>query len=537
MVNIFRKVFRRLAKICKKRRQKERSIPIETKPVLSNECIQHVFKFIGDKDLYSCLFVNKYWSRNVIPILWSQPFQNLSPKYQSKLLPIYLACLTEEEKIALKKIFGKIKIKIKIPKYRLTYNYETYLQELSFKDLESAVFSWLSTSFRKPIKDTYSLNEQIEQLTTLLCTLFFRSSRNLNSFIIDKFLPFTNIPEVTIFSESGILARLRKLSINFRKLSSIIDLLETLYMNCKNLEYLEINFIEFENEEIIFNSITKLINQQEKLKELRLGNIQSNNGTRNILTSIKSQMNSIETIHLNSINFKGISLKILGKCSNLKKLVFWNSQGLGIQNAKSLQDSKYQIEKLHLWGQRKQSNITAIIIQSIGKNIQQLWVDIISPEIVQTIIDNCPQLIDLRIMDYQPKQVPFLLNLLQDFNQLEKLTITRETVVEMGVVNFSGKNIPINLKYLRLECGFTTGQLEKLLTTCEAPLKTLIVEYCKFEFAHLKVIADYIKTTKSLKVLGIGGKKEYSRRELREIESLEQNYGIYVIPLHEVHDW
>ncbi|CAG8792270.1 21226_t:CDS:2 [Gigaspora margarita] len=423
MVNIFRKVFRRLAKICKKRRQKERSIPIETKPVLSNECIQHVFKFIGDKDLYSCLFVNKYWSRNVIPILWSQPFQNLSPKYQ----------------------------------------------KLSFKDLESAVFSWLSTSFRKPIKDTYSLNEQIEQLTTLLCTLFFRSSRNLNSFIIDKFLPFTNIPEVTIFSESGILARLRKLSINFRKLSSIIDLLETLYMNCKNLEYLEINFIEFENEEIIFNSITKLINQQEKLKELRLGNIQSNNGTRNILTSIKSQMNSIETIHLNSINFKGISLKILG---------------------------------------------TSIIIQSIGKNIQQLWVDIISPEIVQTIIDNCPQLIDLRIMDYQPKQVPFLLNLLKDFNQLEKLTITRETVVEMGVVNFSGKNIPINLKYLRLECGFTTGQLEKLLTT-----------------------SDYIKTTKSLKVLGIGGKKEYSRRELREIESLEQNYGIYVIPLHEVHDW
>ncbi|CAG8682016.1 19971_t:CDS:2 [Dentiscutata erythropus] len=466
-----------------------------------------------------------------------RPFHNLSPEYQSKLLPIYLACLTTEERAALKRIFGKIKIKIQIPKHRLTYKYETYLQELSFKDLESAVFSWLSSSLRKPIKDTYNVNEQIEHLTSLLCTLFFRSSKNLNTFIIDKFLPFANIPDAVVFHESGILTRLRKLQINFRKAESIINLLESLHMHCKNLEYLEINFIEFENEETIFSSVSNLISQQERLQELRLGYIQSNNGTRTILASIKSQVDSIKSIHLNTVNFKGISLKILGTCPNLKKLVFWNSQGLGVQNAKSLQDSTYQLEKLHLWGQRKQSNISAIIIQEIGKPVKQLWIDVVSPEVVQAIIDYCPQLTDLRIIDYQPKQVPSLLNLLKDINQLEKLTITRETVVEMGVINFSGKNIPINLKYLRLECGFTTGQLEKLLMTCKAPLRTLIVEYCKFEFAHLRVISEYIKTTKNLKVLGIGGKKEYSHRELKEIERLEKNYGIYVIPLREVHDW
>ncbi|CAG8566752.1 33472_t:CDS:2 [Racocetra persica] len=509
MVNIFRKTFRRFVKIYK-RRQAGRSIPVETKQILSDECIQHVFKFLSDNGLYSCLFVNKYWCKNAIPILWGRPFRNLSPEHQSKLLAIYLARITPEEKASLKRIFKKIKIKIQLPKHHLTYKYESFLQELSFKGLESAIFSWLSSSLRKPVKDTHSLNVQIEHLTTLLCSLFFRSCENLNTLIIDKHLSFTNIPDVVVFSKSGILTQLRKLQINFRKSESIIDLLESLHLYCKKLEYLEVNFIEFENDEAIFGSISNLIDQQEGLKELRLGYIQSSNG---------------------------ISLKILGSCPNLKNLIFWNSQGLGTQNSKSLQDSKYHLEKLHLWGQRKQSNITATIIQATGKTVKQLWVDSISSEVVQSIIDHCSQLTDLRIMDYQPKQVPFLLNLLKDVNQLEKLTITRETVVEMGVVNFSGKNLPINLKYLRLECGFTTGQLEKLLTTCKAPLRTLIVDYCKFEFAHLKVISDYIKTTKCLKVLGIGGKKEYSQRESREIESLEKNYGIYIIPLHEVHDW
>ncbi|CAG8464077.1 19862_t:CDS:1 [Racocetra fulgida] len=536
MVNIFRKTFRRFVKIYK-RRQVARSIPVETKQILSDECIQHVFKFLSDNGLYSCLFVNKYWCKNAIPILWSRPFRNLSPENQSKLLAIYLARITPEEKVALNRIFKKIKIKIQLPKHQLTYKYESYLQELSFKGLESAIFSWLSSSLRKPIKDTHSLNVQIEHLTTLLCTLFFRSCENLNSLIIDKHLSFTNIPDVVVFSKSGILTQLRKLQINFRKSESIIDLLESLHLYCKKLESLEVNFIEFENDEAIFDSISNLIDQQEGLKELRLGYIQSSNGTRTILSSIKSQVDSIHSIHFNAVNFKGISLKILGSCPNLKNLIFWNSQGLGTQNSKSLQDSKYHLEKLHLWGQRKQSNITATIIQATGKTVKQLWVDSISSEVVQSIIDHCSQLTDLRIMDYQPKQVPFLLNLLKDVNQLEKLTITRETVVEMGVVNFSGKNLPINLKYLRLECGFTTGQLEKLLTTCKAPLRTLVVDYCKFEFAHLKVISDYIKTTKCLKVLGIGGKKEYSQRESREIESLEKNYGIYVIPLHEIHDW
>ncbi|CAG8561118.1 10739_t:CDS:1, partial [Scutellospora calospora] len=535
MVNIFKKIFKRFIKPCKKR-QTKRSIPIEEKQILSNECIQHVFKFVGDKELYSCLFVNKYWCENVIPILWSRPFRNLSPQHQSKLLPIYLACLTPEEKTALKKIFRKIKIKIRVPKYQPTYKYETYLQELSFKDLEAAIFSWLNSLFRKPIKNTHDANVQIEHLKSLLCTLFFRSSKNLHKLIIDKHLSFTDIPEVVVFSETGILTRLRKLQINFRKSENIIDLLESLHIYCKSLEYLEINFIEFENNEAIFNSISNLIDKQEKLQELRLGYIQSSNGTRTILTSIKSQIQNINSIYFNEVNFKGISLKVLGTCPNLKNLVFWNSQGLAIQNAKSLQDSKYQLEKLHLWGQQKQSNVSANIIQATGRTVQQLWIDVLTPEMIKAIIDYCPQLTDLRIMDYQPKQVPFLLNLLKDVNNLEKLTITRETVVEMGVVNFSGKNIPNNLKYLKLECGFTTGQLDKLLKTCKAPLRTLIVEYFKVEFAHLKVISDYAKNTKSLKVLGIGGKKEYSRRELKEINILEKDYGIYVIPIHEVHD-
>ncbi|RIA99564.1 hypothetical protein C1645_747130, partial [Glomus cerebriforme] len=46
-------------------------------PLLPTECMQQIFKYVDDQEngLYSCLFVNKYWCKNVVPLLWVSPFQ------------------------------------------------------------------------------------------------------------------------------------------------------------------------------------------------------------------------------------------------------------------------------------------------------------------------------------------------------------------------------------------------------------------------------------------------------------------------------
>jgi hypothetical protein len=64
-------------------------------PLLSlpDECFDNIISFLDKKTLYSCIFVNRYWCRLFIPIIWIDPF------YQSDSLEInpLLACLNENE--------------------------------------------------------------------------------------------------------------------------------------------------------------------------------------------------------------------------------------------------------------------------------------------------------------------------------------------------------------------------------------------------------------------------------------------------------
>ncbi|CAJ0903877.1 4312_t:CDS:1 [Entrophospora sp. SA101] len=46
--------------------------------------------------LFSCILVNRYWCRNVLPILWSKPFRFLH-KPLPGLIQVYVSCLNEKE--------------------------------------------------------------------------------------------------------------------------------------------------------------------------------------------------------------------------------------------------------------------------------------------------------------------------------------------------------------------------------------------------------------------------------------------------------
>src|ERR1700722_6069439 len=68
-------------------------------PYLPTECMLEIFKHVQAQDsgLYPCLLVNRYWCKNIIPLLWSHPFKGLSSENRYKLIHTYLACLDREE--------------------------------------------------------------------------------------------------------------------------------------------------------------------------------------------------------------------------------------------------------------------------------------------------------------------------------------------------------------------------------------------------------------------------------------------------------
>src|SRR4051794_12006895 len=62
--------------------------------LLPNECFSNILSFLNKTSLYKCLFVNRYYCKFSIPLIWRDPF--IEPITIS-LINTLLTCLNEDE--------------------------------------------------------------------------------------------------------------------------------------------------------------------------------------------------------------------------------------------------------------------------------------------------------------------------------------------------------------------------------------------------------------------------------------------------------
>ncbi|CAG8845005.1 28193_t:CDS:1, partial [Racocetra persica] len=91
--------------------------------------------------LYSCLLVNRYWCRRVIPWLWGHPLKILSALESANIAPLirtYISCLSEKERSFL------IEHGINLPNYpQPFFHYASFLKDLDYRRLEISVRHWI----------------------------------------------------------------------------------------------------------------------------------------------------------------------------------------------------------------------------------------------------------------------------------------------------------------------------------------------------------------------------------------------------------
>src|SRR5436190_13098687 len=64
---------------------------------LPDECFSDVLSYLDVKTLYKCLFVNRYFCKFTIPLIWREPFiEPIFSEYFS-LINTLLSCLNEDE--------------------------------------------------------------------------------------------------------------------------------------------------------------------------------------------------------------------------------------------------------------------------------------------------------------------------------------------------------------------------------------------------------------------------------------------------------
>src|SRR5437763_10349791 len=76
-------------------------MPISSLPY---ECFSDILSYLDGKTLYKCLFVNRYFCKYTIPLIWRDPFESIKWDYTNNrnrsnisLINTLLSCLDEDE--------------------------------------------------------------------------------------------------------------------------------------------------------------------------------------------------------------------------------------------------------------------------------------------------------------------------------------------------------------------------------------------------------------------------------------------------------
>ncbi|CAG8474152.1 3473_t:CDS:2 [Diversispora eburnea] len=388
-------------------------------PLLPTECMQQIFQHIVDQGvgLYPFLLVNRYWCKNVVPFLWARPFEGLLPENRYKIMLIYLSSLNEREKSELNNSLRPFMISLPDLRPPL-FNYPMFLEEFSYKNLEMAVHSciyrWNSVTRQR---------DQILVLSTALCKLFLRNSEELKTFIIDKFLSHSDIPDSSIFNtvQPG-LKNISNLSIDYTKpmMDNTIRLLELIPFTCTKIRCLDIKIPFFETNPDVIKAIIKIIQAQDCLLEFNLEGVRSGE-SKDIIQALQTQTGTLTSIKLENIHLSTSSLLSLKTCPNLQSLTILQS-----------------------------------IIRSAGDFLIELSFDVITKETVESTTTHCPNITNLHLLNFLPQHNGLLNDLFQGLSKIKKLTLSiYHTHVNRENMIISGRELPVTLEYLKLRCVIT----------------------------------------------------------------------------------
>lgn len=519
-------------------------------PTLPTECMEKIFLHVGLKEeLFSCLLVNKHWCKNVLPLLWANPFEGLeSSKINNfKLIRMYLACLDNKELNSLNSYLKHHNISLSISSKPL-YDYTSFLEEFSYKKLELAVSFFLHEWHN--IDYTIDYKEEIVfYLSSSIYNLFMSQATNLKSLKIDQHFRRLDIPDISTFSKIQpviTLSKITKFQLDYEKpvSNNLNNFLEILPKYSTEIKSMEFKITSFEYKFDIIKLIGNIIKLQNCLENFSLTGVQ--NCVEDLMPALHSKSDTLINVKFRNVHFTEHSLSLLSNFNNLKHFEIWYCDGLSSNSCKILLSGDFpNLKRLHLGCSENQDLITAFL-DKIGPSLIQLGLNIITDGTIKAILNNCTNLKDLQIIDYHPMDHPGFFKLFHRLKGLERLRIkispdNKHYEKMILWARIGAHDLPNSLTYLKLECGLPIYQLKRFLeprnNKVTPHLSTLIINDLNFDYSHMEVISDFVKKRGILKVLGIGGPTKFSWRILRELKTLREKYRVHIIPKDELDQW
>ncbi|KAF0525399.1 tetratricopeptide repeat protein [Gigaspora margarita] len=426
--------------------------PVTMDQMFAPEYFYIIFRYLPtNRDLYSCILVNRYWANCAIPILWEVPFKinniyNLFPK----VIQVYQKFI-QTEKLHNDSLNNKP-----------LYDYPSFLKELPFdRFLNSAIASnYSETLIIELIKILSKCSVKLRRFDLSQLHLSYNNS------IIHKVLP-------QLLDYSSIFNRLSYLNCTYHldvenaqvKKAQIFNALAN---SCHNI--ITIKATVWSKDEAI--ALSNLICSQKWLKKFSLVN--SNESASFSVQSLQSQAGSLNNltfknmhrdINLNkSLNnrakFKTTTFQLNGKaidsllqCNNITKIKFKHCEGLNRFPIKynytfpNLTTLEYIYGNYKIHDDVPPVEILSNIVKQNGKTIKNIifdWHSYNSPECTQLIKNIAECTINLEHLKTPLYTLEQLALILQTQNQLKNLDINIGNGIKPYCALFLFINMPFN---------------------------------------------------------------------------------------------
>ncbi|CAG8552689.1 44903_t:CDS:2 [Gigaspora margarita] len=144
---------------------------------LSDDLIHDILQYLReDRDaLYYSLCVNRFWSSQVVPLLWCQPFVNCPLSKRHLLIRTYISCFNTDEL----KNLNPYKINNLFEIQPTLFDYARYLESISDCHLNSSVLDWIHKQINQKFSDF-----PVGAITASLWHLFLRKCVKIHSILI-----------------------------------------------------------------------------------------------------------------------------------------------------------------------------------------------------------------------------------------------------------------------------------------------------------------------------------------------------------------
>lgn len=502
---------------------------------LPPEILQNIFKELNEygnktleihqyfyRDLYNCLFINRYWFSNAIILLWQNTLRKFHKKNiitSKKLITTYILSLSKESKEIL---YEKNLINIKQKSSITLCNYESLLKNLNLTELYTKLVYWMlnieEEEFDMEILETKDFNMIIAYHASDIKS---EMKRNLlykeifNNFIKNS----TNLKFQLKFKNN-----LEFLNINYSYLENLITIP---LLNLENLEcHTNIPDKVFKNLSKLISSVDniriKCIHEQDKkieglidfitgLKKIKIMKVEYYESYNpEIITKTYNITNNYHIIIPSDIYIRSLDFSMI--LDKIKGLIILNSGIDSINIVKSWSKFKFLpfITKLKFLS----STIIEVdlvlysnIIKKTNGNLMELSISLDDGNfynenhLFKSISKYCSKLknFELKIKRRTLQYIPLIL---KSCNKLEMINLDIMDDKDITkLLNYIGEILPKNLKYFFIyqkEINWNEKSFNEFLKNCEKKsIKNLLIKYkykkdCENRKEYKRIISKYV---------------------------------------------